>query len=146
MPKHHMPPKNYKSVIGRLKRGSKYRAVKTTVDGITFDSKGEAAYYQELRRQEDMGFLKIVELQPKIYLTEAKILYKPDFLIERKGELVYIDFKGMETPVFKLKARLWASYMDEPLEIVKRSGKRFKLVRTIIKEPNKTKTTPNINT
>ena len=61
---------------------SKYKSIKTKINGIVFDSKAEAHYYLFLKAEEKRGKLKIISLQPKIYLTEARILYKPDFLID----------------------------------------------------------------
>jgi len=110
---------------------NKYGAKRTTIDGIKFDSMGEAAYYEDLKLQEALNLIKIIELQPKIYLTDARILYKPDFLIEEMGKFIYIDFKGVETPVFKLKAKLWMHYGPGPLRIIVKWGKKFVLKKTI---------------
>jgi hypothetical protein len=103
----------------RLRR-NKYGAKKTEVNGIVFDSKMEANLYKDLLLRQSVGQCKIIELQPKVYLSAAKILYKPDFLIEanNNGEKYYIDAKGMDTPVFKLKLRLWKAYSKEKLLIV----------------------------
>jgi predicted nuclease of restriction endonuclease-like RecB superfamily len=106
---------------------SKYKAIKTVIDGVKFDSKGEAEYYLHLIATG----VNVLQLQPKIYLTDARILYKPDFLIKENGVLIYVDYKGMETPVFKIKKRLWKKYIDAPLRIVKKSGKNFKIVEEI---------------
>jgi hypothetical protein len=46
----------------------KYRNVKTVVDGITFDSKREATYYQELLLLKRVGEVTDIELQPKYEL------------------------------------------------------------------------------
>lgn len=102
---------------------NKYGARKVTIDGITFDSKLEAAYYVYLRDNETVS---IIELQPKVYLTKARILYKPDFLVKDHEGFYYIDVKGMETAVFKIKKRLWRAYIDKPLHIIKKKGKSFK--------------------
>ena len=101
----------------------KYRAQVTWTDGIRFDSKAEAEFYQMVKG-------KIQELQPKVYLTRARILYKPDFLM---NDRTYIDVKGVETPVFRLKKRLWKLYGPGPLEIWARSGKNFKMKERIEK-------------
>lgn len=45
---------------------SKYRNIKTVVDGITFDSKKEAKRYQELKLMEKAGEIENLEYQ-KIY-------------------------------------------------------------------------------
>jgi len=113
---------------------SKYKAVKVKVDGIKFDSKGEAEYYKHLLNQEKKGVLKILELQPKTYLTESRILYKPDFLILRDDREIYIDFKGIETPVFKLKKKLWKNYGLGILWLVKKSKLYFEVYEQIKKD------------
>ena len=64
------------------------------------------------------GQVKIIELQPKVNMTKAKILYKPDFLIEVDGHQYYVDVKGHATPTFNLKARLWKQYGPGPLWVV----------------------------
>lgn len=98
---------------------SKYKAIKTVVDGIKFDSKAEASYYVHLLNLQKIGDLKIISLQPKVYLTDARILYKPDFLIEEDDKLVYIDIKGFITPVFAIKKRLWVHYGQGTLRLIK---------------------------
>jgi len=99
-------------------RRNKYNARKVKIDGHVFDSIAESQYYAELKLRQRAGDLKILELQPKVYLTRAKILMKLDFLIERDGEKVWIDVKGMPTPVFNLKKRLWKHYGPGKLEVV----------------------------
>jgi hypothetical protein len=112
---------------------NKYKNTKTVVNGIKFDSKSEAEYYQTLSYHVKLGLIKSFEMQPKIYLSKAKILLKPDFyVIEKDGKSYYLDVKGTQTPVFRIKARLWKAYMDKPLRLVKKSGKGFKLIEEII--------------
>lgn len=125
--------------MGNFSR-SKYKAKRTEVDGITFDSKAEAEFYQYLRflERKSKGQLEIISMQPKVYLTEAKILYKPDFLIREINDLVYIDVKGMTTPVFNLKARLWVHYGAGLLRLVKKKGRDFEIIKEIYtKNPDK---------
>ena len=98
---------------------AKYKSIKTTVDGIKFDSKAEAEYYIHLLNLQKIGDVKIIALQPRVYLTEARILYKPDFLIVENGKPVYIDVKGFITPVFAIKKRLWVQYGVGLLRLVK---------------------------
>lgn len=112
---------------------SKYKSCRTKVDGISFASKAEAEYYLELQTYVNDGELKILELQPKVVMTTSLIKYVPDFKIQDKfGRQWYVDVKGMETPVFKIKKRLWKHYGDGELKIVKKIGKKFKLVETIL--------------
>ena len=113
------------------KKKNKFGAVKTIIDGIKFDSRTEAEYYTILKHQFNNNLITKLELQPKIYLTKAKILYKPDFLIERDGKEIYIDVKGMKTPVFNLKARLWKCYINAELHIIVKNGRVFKLDKIV---------------
>lgn len=98
---------------------SKYKSIKTIINGVKFDSKSEANYYLFLLSEESKGRIEIVSLQPKIYLTNARILYKPDFLIKESDKLIYIDVKGFVTPVFAIKKRLWLHYGAGVLRLVK---------------------------
>lgn len=104
---------------------SKYKNVKTTVNGITFDSKVEAERYSQLMLLLNAGVIKDLKLQPTFTLCEAYITpdgekiqatkYKADFSYQRKtapdanGNTYWIpvveDVKGFETDVFKLKER-----------------------------------------
>lgn len=94
---------------------SKYKAIKTTVDGITFDSKKEANRYFELKCLEKAGEITELKLQPKFdfklsgFTKDKKIFtYKADFSYYNKGEKfpVIEDVKGFQTPVFRLKKKL----------------------------------------
>lgn len=89
---------------------TKYRAVKTTVGNITFDSKREAARFQELRLLFRAGEIRNLELQPKLdfVLEGEKIFtYRPDFIyFDRYGSRVVEDVKGVRTAVYRLKKKL----------------------------------------
>lgn len=88
---------------------NKYRAVKTTVDGITFDSKKEATRYQTLKFMESNGFVSDLKLQPKfdLIVNEKKVgFYKADFQYIENGKRVVEDVKGMKTPVYNLKKKM----------------------------------------
>lgn len=98
---------------------SKYNSIKTVFDGIKFDSNFESEVYAYLKLLEKSGKIAILGLQPKIYLTESRILYKPDFHVydnEIQKEF-YIDAKGMRTAVFQIKKRLWKKYGPSHLDI-----------------------------
>jgi len=105
---------------GRLdmRFNNKYKAIKTEVDGIVFDSKKEAARYSVLKMMQKAGQISRLELQPvfKIEINGKKICtYKADFQYIDKnirgmdgqyGAMVVEDVKGMKTPVYRLKKKL----------------------------------------
>jgi len=99
---------------------SKYRAIKTKRDGFTFDSKMEAEYYDLLKLREKAGEIAIIGRQCKVYLTNAKILMKPDFIVRdlKSQEMYYIEVKGVKTSDFAIKLRLWEHYGPAPLLLV----------------------------
>jgi predicted nuclease of restriction endonuclease-like RecB superfamily len=107
-------------------------------NNLWFDSNAELAYYVQLLHLEKANQLKIISLQPKIYLSGAKILYKPDFLIEENGKLVYVDVKGFTTPIFAIKKRLWKFYGPSILRIV--TGKKIENVEGGNEQKNQTYT------
>jgi hypothetical protein len=96
-------------------RRSKYRAVKETVDGITFDSKAEARRYGELRVLEKGGAIRDLRLQPEFtlcpWMTDHSDIvplgkYRGDFAYEMPdGSVVVEDVKGFSTPLYRWKKK-----------------------------------------
>lgn len=91
------------------KRRTKYAAVRTTVDGITFASKREAARYGELKLLERAGAIQNLRLQPRYVLhagNGVKVCeYVADYEYLENGVLITEDCKGFRTEVYKLKSR-----------------------------------------
>lgn len=107
---------------------SKYRAKKTIVDGIAFDSKRESVRWQELCLLEKAGEITSLRRQVEFLLIpeqrepdtigarggvkkgkvlERKCTYVADFTYYENGELVVEDVKGIRTDVYKLKRKLF---------------------------------------
>lgn len=115
-----------------FRRFSKYNAKKVEVDGIKFDSNVEAEYYLHLEEQVDKGEIQGFErqvkmtLQDSFYLEGVKgkiraITYVVDFKItEKDGSITYIDVKGIETDVFKMKRKMFMNRYRTPLVTVKK--------------------------
>ena len=96
-----------------MKSLSKYRAIKTTVDGIIFASKKEAGRYSELKLLERAGLIRDLRLQPvfPIVYNSVKICkYVGDFSYFEGNRFVVEDTKGFRTPVYRLKLRLMAAF------------------------------------
>jgi hypothetical protein len=103
-----------RETVSEPQKPNKYRAVKTEVDGYRFDSRKEAARYQELKLLEKAGEISNLELQVKFSLDiEGHHIcnYIADFCYDEKGQVIVEDSKGVRTPVFRIKAKLmWALY------------------------------------
>lgn len=98
-------------------RTGKYHARKTTVDGITFDSRKEADRYLVLKGMEEDGLIEDLRRQVRYELVPAfdvdgrhyrPVYYVADFVYVEGGREVVEDVKGMRTDVYKLKSKLFA--------------------------------------
>lgn len=92
---------------------SKYKARKSTADGITFDSKKERDRYCVLKLMEKAGEIKNLELQPRYdFKHNGKLIcfYKADFRYRDchngNWNLIIEDVKGMKTPMYNLKKKM----------------------------------------
>ena len=113
------------------KSTSKYKAKKTIVDGITFDSKKESKRYQELKLLEKVGNISSLQTQVKYVLipsqyegtgeyytkgihkgeekkrlVEKEVSYYADFVYEQDGQTIVEDTKGVKTDVYIMKRKL----------------------------------------
>ena len=100
---------------------SKYGAKKTTIDGITFHSKAEAEYYLGLKMLKRAGQISDFTLQPRYEVIESykhpetgkkvqPTYYVADFLVTYPdGRTEVVDVKGMRTPEYKIKKKLFES-------------------------------------
>ena len=116
-----------------FRRYSKYNAKKVEIDGIKFDSKAEVEYYLHLKQQVAEHQILGFERQKRMLLQEGfsvegvkgkirPIFYVVDFIItENDGTLTYVDVKGMETDVFKLKKKLFMKRYNTALMKVKKT-------------------------
>lgn len=114
----------------QVSKKHKYNAEPTMYDGIRFDSRAECRRYQQLLYLQQSGEIRGVQLQPSYELVPAftdsagikrrGIVYRGDFSYrDQYGRLVVEDVKGMITPVFRLKQKLFLwKYPDIELRIV----------------------------
>lgn len=101
----------------------KYNAKKTVVDGITFDSKAEAARYCELKLLERQGIIKDLRLQPRFRLQDGftasdgkkirPLDYVADFAYTDGAKKVVEDVKGVQTDAYKIKKKLFLKRYPE---------------------------------
>lgn len=97
---------------------SKYGAIRTVIDGITFASKAEARRYSYLKLALAAGRIRNLKLQPKYELhvmhwlssSPVKIgAYIADFGYEMKNGVEWVDVvedvKGFKTPIYNWKKR-----------------------------------------
>lgn len=103
---------------------SKYNARRVTLDGIAFDSVAESRRYVELRLMERAGAIESLRVHPRYELLpkengQRAVRYEGDFEYREGGRVVCEDLKGVQTPVFRLKANLFRRrYPEIELRIV----------------------------
>lgn len=102
---------------------NKYRNKPTEVDGIKFASKREAVRYSQLKLLERAGEISELARQPRFPLTvEGRLIctYVADFFYKdaRTQQGVIEDAKGVQTPAFKIKAKLFRAIYGQEIRLV----------------------------
>lgn len=112
----------------------KYRASRISHAGYSFASRLEASVFDMIKMMELAGEIKFLRSQVHVPLTEAKIVYIVDFLVEdiKTGQEIYYEAKGFETPEWKIKKRLWKHYGPGPLLIYGGSYKNPRFIDEVI--------------
>lgn len=100
----------------------KYNAKPTERDGIRFDSKLEADYYDYLMRRKETGDLLFFLRQVPIHLPGKTKLVVDFQEFWADGEVRFIDCKGIETETFKIKKRQVEALYPLEIEIMKKGG------------------------
>lgn len=99
---------------------NKYHAIKTTVDGITFDSKLEAAEYLKIKALKNGNAIQDFRRQVKYPIGGGRN-YIADFVLKNWDESEeVIECKGYETALWKLKKALFTEkYPEIKMTVVK---------------------------
>lgn len=96
--------------IAILRKGKhKFNAKPTTIDGIRFPSKKEAAYYQKLKDRQEKGEISRFHRQI-LFDLPGGIRHYVDFMVIQENftgasYIEYIEVKGRDTPLGKMKRK-----------------------------------------
>ncbi len=106
----------------RLMVRHKFNAKPTTLDGMRFDSKAEARYYQRLKTRQLAGEVLFFLRQVPFHLPGG-VKYVCDFLVFlTDGTAEFVDVKGVRTQTYAIKKKqVEALY---PIEIKEAKLKR----------------------
>jgi hypothetical protein len=129
-----LKPKEFYALKKKAAGASKYGPTKVSQAGYSFASKLERALFDLLKLREMAGEIRDIQCQDSIYLTDAEILYKPDFkyTVVATGEPEWAESKGFPTPSFAIKKRLWKYYGPGRLLIYEGTHQRLVHSETII--------------
>jgi len=99
---------------------NKYRNKPTYVNGVRFPSMLEANYYKKLVLRQQAGDIKYFLTQVPFRLP-GNVKYVCDFMVvENDGSIKYLDTKGVQTTVFKMKKKQVEALYPVIIEIVTR--------------------------
>ncbi len=96
----------------------KYNAKITEVDGRKFASKKEARYYRELLIRQSSGEIIFFLMRVPFHLP-GNVKYVCDFQeFYSDGTIHFVDVKGVETDMFKLKKKQVEAIYPVKIEVV----------------------------
>ena len=114
---------------GNRLRRNKYGAIRTTVDGITFDSKAEAQRYVELKLMEKVGLVASIRVHPRFpiivnHIKVCSVILDFSYYYLEDKLVVHEDIKGKDNALSRLKRKLVEAYWNIKVTVVrKRSSK-----------------------
>lgn len=107
-------------------KAEKYGRVKKEVDGIVFDSTSEAEAYRILKLLKLGREIFGLDLQPEYVLQDGfrdesgkwhrAVKYVADFRFARiadQHKIILVDVKGIQTPAFRIKEKLFRAKFPE---------------------------------
>ena len=122
-----LTPEEYRTLLRHAPKPSKYKNQRVTINGETFDSKKEAAYYSELLLREKAGEVRNIQRQMTFHLCAPEVdammrqsdppkivyiaSYVADMIFDEKQDddswqRVVADVKGAKnTQMFSLKSK-----------------------------------------
>jgi hypothetical protein len=103
---------------------SKYHNKRCVIDGIKFDSLVEGQHYAELKIRERAGEITELTVHPRypIIINKRQVcIVELDFSYrDKEGHTHFIDCKGMDTALSKLKRKLVLACHGVAIELVRR--------------------------
>lgn len=107
---------------------NKYHARRVFYDGRWWASAFERDRYIELKKMEELGIIKNLQLQVKFEIIpkqdgERAAHYVADFVYENENGMVVEDTKGFATPEYILKRKLMLYVLGLKVHEVRLNGK-----------------------
>lgn len=111
---------------------NKFNRTKVEHHGHWFDSKLEKAVYELLLLRQENGEINSLKHHPgTVFLTDARIQYRPDFKFKENGKDTFAEAKGYPTQTWAIKKKLWKHYGPGKLYIYGGTSKRVHLIEVI---------------
>jgi len=111
-----------------VKRGARYKrslAVERTYNGKVYDSKLEMEFAKDLNVGKSAGLIQY-HLEQVPFRLPGGVVYRCDFMVvEIDGRIRFVDTKGHETEVFKIKKKMVEDIYPVKIEVVKKGKGRY---------------------
>ena len=108
--------------LWKSKSTNKYNAVAVEVDNMRFDSKLEAKYFSALKAAITGGRIAYFLRQVPFHLP-GKTIYRCDFQIFwSDGAVSYVDVKGRDTPMSKMKRKQVEELYPVQIDLVSKAA------------------------
>lgn len=105
---------------------AKYKAKSVRIDGIYFPSKAEATRYTQLKTLAQAGEIGDLKVHPRFIIWQhgkEKIVYEADFQYNQGKSVIVEDVKGVETPVYRIKKKMFTAMYPDLLFVEIKRGK-----------------------
>lgn len=117
-------PADLKTLQDRTAPTGKYKNKKVVIDNIGFDSKREAARYNELKLMQNAGLINDLKCHPeyKIAVNDVDIctvILDFRYFDLKKGLMFIEDVKGKDNDFSRLKRKLVEAMYDMKVTLVK---------------------------
>ena len=114
-----------RSAVAPAGKPTKFHSKSVVVDGIRFDSKHEAARWQELQMAQRAGVIQSLQRQVNLALTvraphgaDVRIGdLRLDFVYRENGVTVYEDAKGYASELWTWKRKHWETQTGQVIRI-----------------------------
>jgi hypothetical protein len=106
---------------------NRYSAKMTRIDGIMFDSKAEAARYQELKLMKAAGLIDKLDTHPSFPIdhNDQRIcVVELDFRYwdEKETKYIFEDVKGVDNALSALKRKLVENFYRIKVNVIHKGG------------------------
>lgn len=115
-------------ILGSSIKKSKYGNVRTAINGINFPSKLEANVYEKLEDFKKQGKIKFFIRQVMFDLPGSAKHYV-DFCAFTDDDVIFIEAKGRDLPLGKLKRHQVEDLYDVNIFVVKLVGDLDKIIK-----------------
>lgn len=106
----------------------KFGAIRCEREGIKFPSKLERACYDTLKLLEKKGEIRFFLRQPAFDLPGGKKHYV-DYCLFTKENVIFVESKGRDTTIGKLKREQVEAIFDIDIFVVKKAEEIYEVIR-----------------